>query len=307
MAKFQDSAMPAGAGAAEAVLDEPAAGGHPSPERSLGEILRGLRNLSAEQVDKIVAYQREKGLRFGEAAVQLGFVSTDDVLFALAQQFHYPVAPVDSKRAAPELVALNQPYSVQAEAFRALRSQVTMRVFNDANERIALAVISPEGGDGKSFFCANLAVTLAQLGGRTLVVDADLRKPRMHQIFALDNSSGLSGILAGRVETQVVKQVPGVPSLFVLPAGVTPPNPLELLERPAFGLLMKELTSRFDYVVVDTASSAYGADAAVTAVRCGTALVIARRNESRVGALQDMVASLAGSSVKLAGVVMNEF
>jgi capsular exopolysaccharide synthesis family protein len=207
----------------------------------------------------------------------------------------------------PELVALNQPYSVQAEAFRALRSQVTMRVFNDANERVALAVISPEGGDGKSFFCANLAVTLAQLGGRTLVVDADLRKPRMHQIFAVDNSSGLSGILAGRAETQVVKQVAGVPSLFVLPAGVTPPNPLELLERPAFGLLMKELTSRFDYVVVDTASSAYGADAAVAAVRCGTALVIARRNESRVGALQDMVASLTGSSVRLAGVVMNEF
>lgn len=311
MAKFRDSAPPSVSGV---VSPEPSPQPEPptapprsSAERPLGEILRDLRNLSPDQVEKIVALQRERGLRFGEAAVQLGFVSTDDVLFALAQQFHYPVAPSDAGRASAELVSLNQPFSVQAEAFRALRSQVMMRVYNEVGTRLALAVISPDIGDGKTYFCANLAVALAQLGGRTLVVDADLREPRLHQVFSVDNKSGLSGILAGRAESQVVKQVPGVPGLFVLPAGVTPPNPLELLERPAFGLLMNELTSKFDHVIVDTASASHGADASVTAVRCGTALVVARKDSTRVGALQDMVASLADCPVKLAGVVMNEF
>jgi chain length determinant protein tyrosine kinase EpsG len=308
MAKFRDTAPPSVTGvvAPEAPQGEGNTAAPGVHQRSLGEILRDLRNLSPEQVEKIVAFQRDKGLRFGEAAVQLGYVSTDDVLFALAQQFHYPVAPVESGRGNTELVALNQPFSVQAESFRALRSQVTMRVYADVSARAALAVISPDVGDGKTFFCANLAVTMAQLGGRTLVVDADLREPRMHQVFSIDNKTGLSGILSGRAESQVIKQVAGVPGLFVLPAGVTPPNPLELLERPAFGLLLNELTSKFDYVIVDTASASHGADASVTAVRCGTALVVARKDSTRVRALQDMVASLADSPVKLAGVVMNE-
>jgi chain length determinant protein tyrosine kinase EpsG len=277
-------------------------------DRSIGDIIAETRHLSAEQVEQILAHQRERGIRFGEAAIQLGFASTDDVLFALAQQFHYPYAPEEQRKASPELVALNQPFSVQAESFRAIRSQLMMRVFTEQQEpRRALAVISPNSGDGKTFFAANLAVTLAQLGGRTLLVDADMRGPRQHAVFNLTNNSGLSGILSGRVESQVVQQVPGVASLFLLPVGITPPNPLELVERPAFGLLIRELVSKFDHVVVDSPAGEYGADATVIAARCGAVLVIARKDATRVGKLQDLVASLADSNTQLAGVVMNEY
>lgn len=305
MAKFRDStvhefqpgAKPAAAAPASTLLD-----------RSIGDIIGETRNLSAEQVEQILAHQRSHGIRFGEAAIQLGFASTDDVLFALAQQFHYPYAPEEQRKASPELVALNQPFSVQAESFRAIRSQLMMRVFNEQQEpRRALAVVSPNSGDGKTFFAANLAVTLAQLGGRTLLVDADMRGPRQHAVFNLTNNSGLSGILSGRVESQVVQQVPGVPSLFLLPVGITPPNPLELVERPAFGLLMRELVSKFDHVVVDTPAGEYGADATVVAARCGAALVIARKDASRVGALEDLVADLSQSASHLAGVIVNEY
>jgi chain length determinant protein tyrosine kinase EpsG len=305
MAKFRDSTVhefQPGSAAAEsptkgAVVD-----------RSIGDIIAETRHLSAEQVEQILAHQRERGIRFGEAAIQLGFASTDDVLFALAQQFHYPYAPEEQRKASPELVALNQPFSVQAESFRAIRSQLMMRVFTEQQEpRRALAVISPNSGDGKTFFAANLAVTLAQLGGRTLLVDADMRGPRQHAVFNLTNNSGLSGILSGRVESQVVQQVPGVASLFLLPVGITPPNPLELVERPAFGLLIRELVSKFDHVVVDSPAGEYGADATVIAARCGAVLVIARKDATRVGKLQDLVASLADSNTQLAGVVMNEY
>lgn len=303
MAKFRDSSQQA---EGDVTLADRKEGKSAVHDRAIGDIIRDLRHLSADQVEQIVQHQRAKGIRFGEAAVALGFASTDDVLFALAQQFHYPYAPEEQRKLSPELVTLNQPFAVQSEAFRVMRTQVMMRVFGEGEHRKALAVISPESGDGKTFFSANLAVTLAQLGGRTLVVDADLRGPRLHELFRLDSKAGLSGILAGRAESQVIKQVPGVPSLYVLPAGVTPPNPLELVERPAFGILIRELTTKFDHVIVDTPAAVYGSDASVTAARCGAALVVARKNASRMGALQDLVGSLADASI-LAGVIMNEY
>jgi capsular exopolysaccharide synthesis family protein len=170
-----------------------------------------------------------------------------------------------------------------------------------------LAVVSPQSGDGKTFFTANLGVALAQLGGRTLIVDADLRGPRQHEVFGLPNQVGLSGILSGRNQSRVIQPVTGVPGLFVLPVGVVPPNPLELVERPAFSLLMRELSSKFDHVLVDTPAAVYGSDCGVVASRCGAALVVARKDKARVEALQDLVGGLAETPTQLAGVVYNEF
>ena len=275
-------------------------------ERSIGDIIAELRNLTAEQVEKVLAHQRSHSLRFGESAVALGFASREDVLFALSQQFHYPYAPEEQRKASPELVSLNEPFSPRAESFRAMRSQLMMRVFTEGEAHPAVAVISPDGGDGRTYCAANLAITLAQLGGRTLLVDADMRSPRMHEVFQISNQAGLSGILSGRADKGVIQQVVGIPSLFVLPVGTTPPNPLELVERQAFGLLMRELMSKFDHVIVDTPAASQGADASVISARCGAALVIARRNVARVSALHDLVASLTGSPARLVGAVMND-
>lgn len=276
-------------------------------DRPIGDLIRDARNLSAAEVEKVLSYQREHGVRFGEAAVTLGLASPDDVLNALAQQFHYPLANAERRIASPELVTLLQPFSVQAEAIRAVRSQVTMRLAKPEALRQALAVISPAQGDGKTYFAANLAVALAQLGGRTLIVDADLRGPRQHEVFKVSNAAGLSSLLSGRAETQVIQPVEGVSGLFVLPCGPIPPNPLELIERPAFGLLVRELTAKFDHVVIDTAAASLGSDACVVAAKCGAALVLTRKHENKVSALQDLVASMAGSSVQLLGAVVNEF
>ncbi|EHR70139.1 capsular exopolysaccharide biosynthesis protein [Burkholderiales bacterium JOSHI_001] len=307
MARFRDSQM-SDLQYRDTTVQDVATGDNQVTDRSIGDIMGAAKNFSAEQVEKILEYQRSKGIRFGEAAVALGLATPDDVLHALAEQFHYPYSQNEGRsKQGRELVMLHQPFSHQAESFRAMRSQVMMRVFNGGEVRGALAVVSPDSGDGKTFFSANLGVALAQLGGRTLVVDADMRGPRMHEIFGVDNSSGLSGILSGRAENKVIRQVEGVPSLFVLPVGITPPNPVELVERPAFGLLMRELTNKFDHVVVDTPAAVYGADCGVIAGKCGAALVVARRNASQVHAIQDLVAFLSESPAKLAGVIFNEF
>ena len=277
------------------------------PERSIGDIIRDTRNLKASQVEKILAYQREHGVRFGEAAVALKMASPDDVVYALAQQFQYPYAPEKERERSPELVALNQPFSAQAEAFRALRSQLISRVFQAPDATRALAVISAEPLDGKSFFAANLAVVLSQLGGRTLLVDANLRTPRQHELFNLESRAGLSSILAGRSRSRVIQQVDFLPGLFVLPVGVVPPNPLELVERPAFGMMLRELAGKFDHVVVDTPAASFGADPVVIAARAGAAVVVARQHTSRVTPLQELVANISSTSAKMAGVVMNAY
>lgn len=277
------------------------------PPRSIGDIIRDLRSLDASQVQRILSYQSERGVRFGEAAVALGLASEDDVLSALAQQFHYPLADAERRLSSPELVVLNQPFSVQAESIRAARSQVTMRWHVPSEPRSAVAIISPGERDGKTYFAANLAVSLAQLGGRTLLIDADLRSPRQHEVFRVSNTVGLSNVLSGRTDAQVIQPVDGIAELFVLPGGSIPPNPLELLERPAFGLLLRELSAKFDNVVVDTPAATMGADACVTAAKCGSALVIARKHACKYEALQDLVASMSGSTIKVLGVVMNEY
>ena len=275
---------------------------------SIGDIIRRTNSLSAEQVERILAYQHQNGVKFGEAAIALGFAKEEDVLWALAQQFHYPYSSQTSQRLGSELVVAKRPFCDQAEMFRAMRSQLLSTVFNVSGEsKRALAVVSPEAGDGKSYFAANIAVAFSQLGGRSLVIDADMRSPRLHEVFGVSNSSGLSGILAGRAETKVIHAVKDLPSLHVLPVGVVPPNPLELLERPTFELMIRELAQKFDHVIVDTPSASSGADARVIAAHCGAALGVCRKGRTSMDSMHALFAPMKLGAVRVAGVVINEY
>lgn len=289
-----------------APLEDPAK--EAAGDMSIGEIIAKANNLTPEQIEKILDYQRGHSVRFGEAAVALGLANTDDVMWALAQQFHYPYSAESNGNLDQELVVGARPFTEQAEAFRAIRSRLIMRLFTDERPKHALAVVSPESGDGKTFFAANIAVAFSQLPGRTLLIDGDMRTPRLHELFKLkDKGTGLSGILSGRVASRVIQSVPGLPSLYVLPVGVTPPNPLELLERPAFGLMMRELKTKFERIIVDTPALSTGADAAVIAARCGAALVLARRDNSRHGAMQELARAARMGSIDIVGSVLNEY
>jgi chain length determinant protein tyrosine kinase EpsG len=274
--------------------------------RSIGNLLREAQHLTDAQIDRVLAYQKEKGLRFGEAAVALDLVSNDDVVWALSQQFHYPYAPSGSIANA-EVVVATSPFTDDAEVFRELRSQLLMGPLADEQPRRALAVLSPNVGDGKTFVAANLAAAFSQLDGRTLLIDADMRTPRLQDVFSLGPSlSGLSSILSGRADADVIRQVPGMPNLFVLPAGAVPPNPLELVQHPAFGMLIRELLGKFDHVVVDTPAMSHGADSRVIAARCGAALVVGRRGHSRMDAVSKLTDALSHGPAKLAGIILND-
>lgn len=274
--------------------------------RALGDILVDQGHLAPHQVRLVLDHQQARGLPFGEAAQALGLVTHDDVRHALGQQYAYPLPGQAGASLASELVTIHEPFGHDAERYRTLRSQLSLRHRSDEARPAALAVVSPSIGDGRSVCAANLAVSLAQLEGSTLLIDADLRAPRQHTLFDLPAGSGLASLLARRADDRVIQPVAAMPGLFVLPAGPWVPNPLELVERPAFAALMQALGQRFRHIVVDSPAAERGADAKMIAHGCGAALVLARRHACRMGALRDLTASLAAGPMRTGGTVLVE-
>ncbi len=280
--------------------------------RMLGDMLRARALLTGEQVDAVLAHQARHRTRFGESAVALGYVKSADVLWALSQQFGYDYAPsttpADAASFSDDLVVAKHPFSQAAETIRDLRSQLLQTVLNpDAAPPRALALVSPDSGDGKTWFAANLAVSLSQLGARTLLIDANLRTPRLHSVFGIeDPKTGLSGILSRRHRADVMRPVRELPHLYLLPAGVVPPNPLEILQGRGFGELMLRLRQKFTHVIVDTPALSRGADARVVAARSGASVLVARRHHSSLPVLQQAARQLAKGDLQFAGVVIND-
>ncbi len=273
----------------------------------LGDILSRTAGLTQDQVQQVLAHQRSQGMRFGEAAVALGLARHEDVVWALSQQFHYPYLPINERDLSPELVVANQPFTDRVEHFRELRSQLLLGPMSPQLGHHALAVLSAEVGAGKTFIAANLAVAFSQLPGRTLLIDADMRTARLHEIFGVESSPGLSGILAGRAEANVITPVRHLPNLYLLPAGVRSPNPTELLHRSSFGLLIRDLLKQFDHVLIDTPAASHGADAHIIASHCGAAMLVGSKGQSKVEPLQKLVKQLTSGQVKIAGVLVNEY
>lgn len=276
-------------------------------ERAIGAILVGLGSLSGADVERILQLQREKGGRFGDAGKALGLIEQRDIDFALSRQFDYPYLRRGESRVDASLVAAYNPSHPQVEALRALRSELMLHWFSEDVAHKSLAIVSEARRDGRSYIAANLAVVLSQLGGRTLLIDADLRNPAQHSLFGLENRVGLSALLAGRAGPEAVQRVPGLGSLSVLPSGAAPPNPQELLARPSFGVLLERLAEHVDFILIDTPPAAESADAQTVAARARAALFVARKNHSRLWRLQAISESVARARAKVLGAVLNDF
>jgi receptor protein-tyrosine kinase len=284
----------------------PTDSGKPSANMRIGQILMSKGRLTSEQVNMILAEQAKSSQRFGEIAVRLGLVSTQDVDDALALQFGYTTFEPTAAALPAKVVAATAPASPFAEALRGLRSQLMMRWFDGTPGQTALAVTSVDRGDGKSFIAANLGVVFAQLGENTLIIDADLRHPTQHTIFGLPNRMGLSGLLSRRAGLEEIVQIPGVSNLSVLPSGPLPPNPQELLGRPEFSRLLNELSSVYDVILVDTPSAQQSSDAHVVAQRAGAALIVGRKNRTRSTEISQLASIMANSGIQILGTTLNE-
>lgn len=281
----------------------------PSRDRSrvFGAILVEQGRLSPGDVEKIQHFSHKSGLRFGEAALRLNLLTQEDIDAALADQFKYPIlARGGENGVSGDVVAGYNPQSVMIEPLRVLRSQLTLRWLNDASRKV-ISICSPERSEGRSWLAANLATVFAQIGLRTLLVDADMRHPRQHELFRLSNSVGLSALLTGRAGREIVRRIHPQLRLFVLPAGITPPNPQELLGRPVFDLVLDQFAEQYDVVLLDTPAISETADAQIISALAGAAIMLARRNHTRHSELTSSIQSLSQSAVKVIGSVITEY
>lgn len=282
--------------------DKPASDG----ARTLGEILVEMGKLSPVDVENIQRFAAEKSIRFSEAAVRLGLLMPSEIEMAVSRQPRYPVL---SRGNDPEfyeqgVVAAYEPPDHVATQIRALRSALMFQWLDDAQRKV-LAITSPGRGEGRSWLAANLAVALAQIGKRTLLIDADMRNPYQHRLFNIENSSGLSSLLSGHGSVFGYIRVHSALQLHVVPAGAVPPNPEELLASPLFGALLDGLASKFDVVMLDTPPALPTTDTQLIAAKAGNALVLARGDHTRRASLKSLMAAFKQAKVNVVGSVVN--
>ena len=275
------------------------------PPGTIGAILVAAGRLSLEDARRVVATQEETDSPFGETAVRLGVVSDADVKFALSRQFAMPCMPAGSQAVDAEVIAAFHPDHELVERMRNLRGQIAVRALDRKPPFQSIAILSAERGAGRTYVAANLATVFAQLGARTLLVDADLVHPRLHQLFRLSNRNGLSTILAGRGNLKAVTPIEGLPGLAVLPSGPLPPNPDDLIARPTLAQLLRRLESDFDVILIDTPAWTAGSSARMVASAARAAVQLVQAGQTDAMQASEMAHEIAHVGANLLGAVMN--
>lgn len=203
----------------------------------------------------------------------------------------------------PNLITLTDPRSPAAEAYRALRTNLTFAALDKPIQ--TLVVTSPAPGEGKSTTLANLAVTMAQGERRTILVDADLRRPSLHEIFGVSNSRGLTTMFVdqGALEEPPLLET-GVENLLLLPSGPLPPNPADLLGSKRMEDVIAALRARADLVLFDAPPVIAVTDAAVLGTKADGVLLVISAGRTRRDHAQRARELLERVHVRVVGAVL---
>jgi protein-tyrosine kinase len=295
----------------------------------LSQALIARCRLSTEDVEQIANVMRRMHLSFADAALHLGLVAQEDVEDAMTSMpdaggmrrdglgiieavvkrqsatRSLTVLPRVTVKASPQLIIAHAADHPRSEGIRALRTEILLR--NEPGLRSNMVVVlSPSAGEGRSQLAAELAIALAQIGRRTLLVDADLRRPSQHKLFNADNSWGLAQALAVGGSPQVLG-VEGLPHLSVLPSGPGAPNPSELLASKHAERLVRLWGHDFEFVVVDTPPIDEFSDGLILATLIGRVLVVSRSHVSTHRSMKDMLRRLVSTRCRILGSVLSRF
>jgi polysaccharide biosynthesis transport protein len=190
-----------------------------------------------------------------------------------------------------------------SEAIKSIRTNV---LFSSADEGTRSLVITSAGpGEGKSLVASNLALALAQAGQRVLLIDADMRRPRVHEIFGGDQEPGLSNVLAGNAKASEAFRKSGTAGLWLLPAGHIPPNPAELLGSRRYADFITSLNAHFDWVLLDTPPVMVVADSSIVANQSSGVVFVVRADHTSKHAVRAAVEQLEAANAHLIGSVLN--
>lgn len=209
----------------------------------------------------------------------------------------------DSKASQRPLIVHDEPFDVRSEAFRVLRTNLQFLEVDEAKGR-SFVVTSSLPQEGKSTTVANLGLALADASNRVLLVEADLRRPKLVGYLGLDGGVGLTDVIVGNAKLDDVVLQWGETSLYVLPAGSLPPNPSELLGSAKMAELIAKLDVDYDYVLYDASPLLPVTDASIISRHVSGAIVVAAVTKTHRGQLRAAISSLEQVGTKISGVVM---
>ncbi|MBF4614053.1 polysaccharide biosynthesis tyrosine autokinase [Curtobacterium sp. VKM Ac-1376] len=209
----------------------------------------------------------------------------------------------DTDAARRPLIIRDEANSARSEAFRSLRTNIQ---FLRTGGAPTIAVTSARPAEGKTTTTANLGIALSKSGVRTVIIDADLRRPNVAAVMSVEGAVGLTDLLVGRAELEDVVQPWGIDGLAVLPAGTIPPNPSELIGSEAMARVLAELASRFDVVLVDTPPVLAVTDSALVSTLVSTTLLVTAANQTKRSDVRLAIEALDRVGQQPAGIVLTK-
>lgn len=275
--------------------------------QGLEAVLIAICSLSPAVVADIRAAQARFDLPFAEAAKRLRHITSADIDAALQQEEERLLRGARSLKPDRQLLVAHDPFNTRSEAIRALRTELLLRHEADnASGANSFAVVSPCAGEGRSLLAAELAISFAQLGQSTLLVDADLRRSRLHRLFDVDNDRGLAqAIVADGVSC--VHPVHNLPQMALLTSGKASPSPLELLSDRRYAELVASWRRRYTHIVIDTPPAAQFSDALASAALCGRVLMLSRAKHTPYRETREMLRRLSATQSRILGAVISHF
>jgi polysaccharide biosynthesis transport protein len=246
------------------------------------------------------------GLAFGAEYLDTSITSQSQIEERLGLTF-LGIIPTIEKNVdgtAQDLVVHQNPKSAAAECLRSLRTNL---LFMSPEKPLKTILVTSSGPqDGKTTTATALAEVMADSGNRVLLVDADMRRPRIHRIFNVPNSAGLSSLILGEVKLDDLVKTTVVPNLSVLTCGPVPPNPAELLHTEAFATLLEEMARKFDRVIIDSPPVGVVSDSVVMATRVDGTLMVLKAGRTSRDVARQAVRSLTDVNARIFGAVLND-
>lgn len=193
------------------------------------------------------------------------------------------------------------PFSVR-EAYKIARTNIMFSTAEEGCKRIGITSSYP--GEGKTTTCVNLALSFAQTGRRVLIIDCDMRKPQMHNVFGFDNLVGLSNILGGFAKVSETIHFLEEENLHIITSGQIPPNPAELIGSNRMKVLIEELSQSYDYIFIDTPPVNVVTDAVVLSPNTSGLVVVTKQGQSTHKDLEQALGKIEFGKVKVLGLIL---
>jgi polysaccharide biosynthesis transport protein len=275
-----------------------------APKKAQNIAIGGFLGLFLGAATAFILDSADKRIKTSDEAKQLlpGYPILGQIpVFEKSRQLP-KLAGKNTPREPGQLVLTGMTTGLEGESFRMLQTNLQ---FLNADDSLKVVVVSSsQSGEGKSTIAANLALAVAELGKRVLLVDADMRKPAQHSIWRQGNYEGLSNVLSGQSDYKSAT-IEIQPNLFLLTAGVVPPNPVVLLDSVQMSTLIAEWSNTYDLVIIDAPPLTVAADAAILGTQAGGLVFVLRPGVADKESVEYAQEILTQSKLKVLGMVLN--